>query len=75
MSLSESIESLRNFDLNDLDFNNVGSWPSAVKGVIFVLFFVALLGAGYYFHLSDLQVELERAQSEEGSLKQHFSGC
>ncbi|AEB56612.1 type 4 fimbrial biogenesis protein PilO [Ectopseudomonas mendocina] len=73
MSLSESIESLRKFDLNDLDINNVGSWPSAVKGVIFVLFFVALLGAGYYFHLSDLRDQLDRTTSEEENLKQQFS--
>lgn len=73
MSLAESIDSLRKFDLNDLDVNNVGSWPSAVKGVVFALFFVAVLGAGYYFHLSDLRADLERVTSEEESLKQQFS--
>lgn len=73
MSLAESIESLRKFDLNDLDFNNVGSWPAAVKGVVFLLCFVLLLGAGYYFHLSDLQATLDRTTAEEGGLKQQFS--
>ena len=73
MSLAESIESLRKFDLNDLDLNNVGSWPGAVKAIVFALFFVLVLGAGYYFHLSDLQSDLERVTLEEDSLKQQFS--
>lgn len=73
MSLAESIESLRKFDLNDLDVNNVGSWPAAVKGIIFVLFFVLVLGGGYYLHLSDLQMSLDQARAEEGNLKQQFS--
>ena len=73
MSLAESIESLRKFDLNDLDVNNIGAWPAAVKGVVFVLFFVLVLGAGYYFHISDLQATLDRTKAEEEGLKQQFS--
>jgi type IV pilus assembly protein PilO len=73
MSLAESIENLRKFDLNDLDVNNVGSWPSAVKGIIFVLFFIVLVGGGYYFHLSELQGSLDRTRAEEEGLKQQFS--
>lgn len=73
MSLAESIESLRNFDLNDLDFNNVGSWPAAVKGIVYVLVFALVVGGGYYFYLSELQADLERVTQQEESLKQEFS--
>ncbi len=31
MSLANSLESLRSVDLSDLDMNNLGSWPAAVK--------------------------------------------
>ena len=31
MSLAESLEGLRKVDLADLDLNNLGSWPSAIK--------------------------------------------
>ncbi len=31
MSLASSMESLRSVDLSDLDMNNLGSWPAAVK--------------------------------------------
>jgi type IV pilus assembly protein PilO len=73
MSLAESIENLRKVDLSDLDLNNIGSWPSVIKGIVFVLFFVIVLALGYNFHLKDLQATLEQSQGEEQTLKQQFS--
>lgn len=73
MSLSDSLESLRQLDLNDLDFNNVGSWPAAVKFISGALLLVAVVALGYNFHLKDLQVQLEGKQAEEISLKEQFS--
>lgn len=73
MSLAESIENLRKVDLSDLDLNNIGSWPSVIKGIVFVLFFVIVLALGYNFHLKDLQATLEQSQGEEQALKQQFS--
>jgi len=72
MSLNDSFESLRQIDLNDLDFNNVGSWPAAVKFIAGVLLLVAVVALGYNFHLKDLQVQLEGKQAEEVSLKEQF---
>jgi type IV pilus assembly protein PilO len=73
MSLNDSLESLRQIDLNDLDFNNVGSWPAVVKFIAGVLLLIAVVGLGYNFHLKDLQAQLEGKQSEEISLKEQFS--
>ncbi|WP_407294738.1 type 4a pilus biogenesis protein PilO [Stutzerimonas zhaodongensis] len=73
MSLASSLESLRNTDLSDLDMNNLGSWPAAVKVIAGILLLVLVLGGGYYFHLSDLQSSLEQQAREEESLKQQFS--
>jgi type IV pilus assembly protein PilO len=73
MSLSESIENMRNIDISNLDLNNIGSWPPVIKGVVYALFFVVMLVLGYNFHLKDLQASLERAQGEEQTLKQQFS--
>ncbi|QLC73494.1 type 4a pilus biogenesis protein PilO [Pseudomonas sp. LPB0260] len=73
MSLSESLESLRKIDVSDLDFNNVGSWPAAVKFIAGVILFVAVLALGYNFHLQDLQVQLEGQQAQEDVLKQQFA--
>ncbi|MDR7023725.1 MAG: type 4a pilus biogenesis protein PilO [Pseudomonadales bacterium] len=73
MSLNDSLESLRQIDLNDLDFNNVGSWPAAVKFISGILLFVIVVALGYNFHLKDLQVQLETKHAEEITLKEQFS--
>ena len=73
MSLADSMQSLRSVDLSDLDLNNIGSWPGPVKFISAVLLLVAVLGRGYYFHLSDLQVQLDSQKAQEETLKQQFS--
>ena len=73
MSLSESLESLRKIDFAELDFNNVGSWPVAVKGIACILLLVGAVALGYYLYLEDLQGQLEVSRAEEDSLKQQFS--
>lgn len=72
MATGNSIDQLRNFDFADLDFNNIGSWPMAIKAVLMVLVMAVVLGGGYYFYLTDKQQELERAASREQELRQDF---
>lgn len=72
MSFAQSMESLKKVDLNDLDFNNIGSWPGALKVIVCIVVFVALLAAGYQFHLKDLKAGLERVQAQEVTLRKEF---
>lgn len=67
------LESLRKIDVNDLDLNNIGSWPAAVKVIVCVLLTAAVLALGYNFHLRDLQTQLEQQAAQEESLKQQFA--
>ena len=72
-SLEQLFESLRNFDyeqLNDLD--NVGSWPLAVKFILWILIFAAAIGLGYFLHITNLQAELRRAVAEEKNLRNDY---
>lgn len=66
-------ESLRSFDLSDIDFENVGSWPLAVKAVACALLLAAVLGLGYYMHLEALQGQLAKAEKKEQQLKKQFT--
>jgi len=72
MAFEDTMRSLQEFDINDLDFENVGSWPTAVKVIIWVLIFVAVLVGGYYYHIEELQVKLEKAEKKELTLKKDF---
>lgn len=73
MSLAQSLESLRKVNLNELDVNNLGSWPGPVKFIAGVLLLVGVLALGYNFHLKDLQTQLEQQRSQEETLKQQFA--
>ncbi|WP_339845727.1 type 4a pilus biogenesis protein PilO [uncultured Halopseudomonas sp.] len=72
MSLSKSMESFKKIDINNIDFNNVGSWPGALKFIVGLVLLIALLFAGYHFHLKDLQVVLERSEAQEVTLRKDF---
>jgi type IV pilus assembly protein PilO len=72
MSLSKSMESFKKIDVNNIDFNNVGSWPGALKFIVGLVLLIALLFAGYHFHLKDLQLVLERIEAQEVTLRKDF---
>lgn len=73
MSLAESLESLRKIDINELDLNNLGSWPVAVKVIAGALLMAVVLALGYNFHLKDMQDQLDQRRTEEETLKQQFA--
>ncbi|EJM18740.1 Tfp pilus assembly protein PilO [Pseudomonas sp. GM18] len=73
MRLSEWLEGLRQIDINDLDTNNMGSWPRAIKVLASVLLMVLVLALGYSFLISDLQNHLELKREEESTLKEQFT--
>ncbi|SDH65785.1 type IV pilus assembly protein PilO [Pseudomonas flavescens] len=73
MSLNDSLASLRKIDFNDLDLNNIGSWPSAVKVIAGMIAVVLVLALGYNFHLKDLQANLDQQRMDEETLKEQFS--
>ena len=72
MSFADQMESLKKFDVNDLDFNNVGSWPAAIKAIVLLLVFGLILGGGYWFMIKDQYAALDRVEAEEATLKQQY---
>ena len=74
MSLIKNITNdLRNFDWNDLqDVDTIGIWPAPVKVIITLIVVVGCLAGGYFFHIQNLQAELQTVASEEGSLRIEF---
>ena len=73
MSFTDALNDLKKVDLSELDVNNLGSWPVAVKAIACVLLFLTVLGLGYYLQLQDRQVDLEQRGAEVVTLKEQFS--
>ena len=73
MAMEDLVESLKSFDVEQLnDFNNVGSWPIAVKVILWVLAFVGALAMGYFLRVTTLQDDLAKVQAKEGSLRADY---
>lgn len=68
MSISDDLRSI-----NDLDLNNIGSWPPVVRGIACVMVIALVLVVGYFFHLKELQGRLEQVSAEEVRLKADFA--
>lgn len=63
---------LSDIDINDLDFENMGSWPVIVK-VIFAFIVAAIVCAlGYFFVIDSKLDELAAAERKETELRQVF---
>ncbi len=63
---------MKNFDLNNLDFNNAGAWPAPVKAVFCTIVVVVILFLGWYLFVSDQQTQLESLQRTEDTLRIDF---
>ena len=72
MALEDTMRSLREFDLGSLEFDNIGSWPTPLKVLIWVVLLVAVLAGGYYYHIEAMQLELATLETKEVKLKKEF---
>lgn len=72
MALEDTLRSLREFDVNDISLDNIGTMPVAVKAILCLLLFGILVAGGYYYHIKNLQAQVAQAQAQETTLKQEF---
>ncbi len=72
MAMQDYIRQIRETDFSDLDFNTIGVWPLPFRIGLLLLIFVIVLALGYYFHIRDLNDELDSLKRKEQSLRQTF---
>ena len=72
MAIEDTFNSLREFDFGDLDFENLGGWPTPVKILAAFLLLMALLISGYYYHVDGLQKKLNKERDSESELRRDF---
>ncbi len=58
--------------LNDLDFNESGEWPIAIKAIAIALLCILVWAGGYYYIIKDKEVALAAAEAKETTLKQTY---
>ena len=64
--------SAKKVDLRNLDFNNAGAWPIQVKIAACILLGVLIVGAVWYFIVSDKRLVLEQREQTERDLRADF---
>lgn len=72
MALNDTLEQLKNFDVNDIDFEKIGVWPLPAKVFVMVIVIIAVFSLTYYLQISDLNVTLEEARGKELSLRKTY---
>lgn len=59
-------------DINNIDFNNIGTAPLAVKLLVIVLAAAAIIGLGFYFDTKDQLAAYDSVQAKEQELRNTF---
>ena len=72
MALQDSLEQLRNLDVGNLDLNNIGAWPAAVKWLLQIALLAVVLGTGYTLQITDKQKDLDTSKAKEVRLKKQY---
>ncbi|EMP53887.1 pilus assembly protein, PilO [Marinobacter santoriniensis NKSG1] len=72
MSLADSLKSLNEFDINDLDVNNAGIWPAPIKAIVVLIVFGLILGGGYWFFIKDQYTQLDRVTKQEQEKRKEY---
>jgi len=72
MAAEEILRAFQDFDINDVDLDNIGSMPLVIKMVIWTIAMIAVLVLGYFYHIRNLQETLQTASAKETELKQEF---
>jgi len=72
MSLADSLKSLNEFDINDLDVNNAGIWPAPIKAIVVLIIIGLIVGGGYWFLIKDQYGRLAQVEKTEQDLRQKY---
>lgn len=72
MSFQDTLEQLKDFDVNNIDFEKIGVWPLPAKLFVCLLLVTLIFIATYYIKISDLNLELESVAAQEQTLRTTF---
>ena len=70
--LQQLMEKINQFDINEVDWENMGSWPLPGKIAFCSIIFIAILVGGYMMMVQPTIDRLDREVREESKLKKAF---
>lgn len=65
-------DGFKKFDYQNVDFQNMGSWPAGIKLVASILVAIAITGGGYWFIIKDQYLMLDREGRSETQLRETY---
>lgn len=72
MSFHETMDQLKEFDVNNIDFDKAGVWPWPAKLFVCILVVCVIFAGTYYLKISDLNMQLQSVTAQEATLKATF---
>ena len=72
MAMQDSLDQLKDLDISSLDVNNIGAWPAAIKIIVMIFLFAAVIGGGYFLHITDKQKQLDTVTQKEDKLRKEY---
>lgn len=72
MDFQKLTEQINEFDFNDIDWNNMGSWPLAGRVIFASLIFFGVLIGLYFLDIQSSMEKYDRVVAEEEVIKQDF---
>jgi len=70
--LQPYLDKINEFDVNDIDWENMGSWPIAGKAIFCSIIAASILVGGYFMMLEPMRQKLTREIKQETQLKKDF---
>ena len=72
MPFLDSIKELKDIDFAELDVQQIGVWPTALKTLLVTLILIAILVLGYFLKVQDIRQQTQRAAQQETQLFQQY---
>lgn len=72
MAMKDTLEQIKSFDANNIDFDKMGVWPVPAKVFVLILLVFVIFALTYYLKISELNDELESVKAKELTLRKTY---
>jgi type IV pilus assembly protein PilO len=72
MTFIESLKELKDVDFADLDIQQIGVWPAALKAILLLTVLLVILALGYFFKVQDVSQQTQIAARQEAELLREY---